>query len=96
LVGNANYWLETNAFPFEEIAVRVHHKLVWIHPFPNGNGRHARLIADLLMHYEKRPSLTWGGASIDVEGVTRRQYLLALREADKGNFEPLIEFAKQR
>ena len=49
LLGDARFWIEHNTYPPDETAVRVHHRLVWIHPFPNGNGRHARLMADLLI-----------------------------------------------
>jgi fido (protein-threonine AMPylation protein) len=68
---------------------------VSIHPFPNGNGRHARLAADLLMVFAGNTRFSWGGQSIDVEGVTRTNYLDALRAADRGNYARLIEFAKR-
>ena len=95
LIGNANYWLDNETFSMTEIAIRVHHKLVWIHLFPNGNGRHARLVADLLLHFKNQPSLSWGGASLDLEGTTRNQYLAALKSADLGNLNPLLSFATQ-
>lgn len=75
--------------------IRFHHRLVSIHPFPNRNGRHSRLVADLLMIFSGESPFSWGGASIDFEGNTRTNYLNALRSADKGNYELLIEFANQ-
>lgn len=95
LIGNANYWLENDTYPLNEIAVRVHHQLVWIHAFPNGNGRHARLVADLLIHFRKGAPLTWGGTSLDLAGATRNQYIEALRAADRRDFTALIKFANQ-
>jgi len=76
------------------VAVRFHHRLVFIHPFPNGNGRHGRQAADYLMEALEQPPFTWGavGGRGDVEG-TRRRYLAALREADNGDIAPLEHFA---
>lgn len=95
LCDDGNYWIENKTFPIDICAIRFHHRLVSIHPFPNGNGRHSRLVADLLMIFAGESSFTWGGTSIDFEGNTRTNYLSALRSADKGNYELLIEFAKQ-
>jgi len=93
LCADGNYWLENQVFSIDHCAIRFHHRLVSIHPFPNGNGRHSRLVADLLMFYARKPIFSWGGYSLDVEGVTRTQYLAALREADKGKYELLMKFA---
>lgn len=95
LCGDGNYWLENKTFPIDICAIRFHHCLVSIHPFPNGNGRHSPLVADLLMIYSGHSPFTWGGSSIDFEGKIRNNNLNALRTADKGNYELLIEFAKQ-
>ena len=84
---------ETHLSP-EEIAVRFHHRLVVIHPFPNGNGRHARLMADLLMLSLGYIPLTWGSRDLVSAGELRMKYLDALREADSGKIEPLVEFAR--
>jgi Fic-DOC domain mobile mystery protein B len=88
-----NYWIDNEVFPFAHIAVRFHHKLVSIHPFANGNGRHSRLAADLLMQYRRNPVFSWGGSTLDVEGATRRAYISALQMADKGSYEELLSFA---
>jgi Fic-DOC domain mobile mystery protein B len=93
LCDDANYWFANNVYSLQESSVRFHHRLVWIHPFPNGNGRHARLVADLLMIYAKQPRFSWGGETLDVEGETRMRYLTALREADRKRYESLIQFA---
>lgn len=88
--------IEHASYPPDEIACRFHHRLVWIHPFPNGNGRHARLITDLLL--EKilwQPPFTWGGMSGIPEGDVRAAYLDALRAADKGDFRRLTEFIRK-
>ena len=79
-------------------AVEFHHRLVSIHPFVNGNGRHARLVADLLARADGRPRFTWGGASGSMptaEGdPARTAYLAALRAADGGELDPLVAFAR--
>jgi Fic-DOC domain mobile mystery protein B len=89
---------EHATWPWPEIAVRFHHRLVYVHPFPNGNGRHARLAADLLLQFNRQPRLTWGGAhaSLARQGDARDAYLRALREADAGSIEPLLAFATGR
>jgi Fic-DOC domain mobile mystery protein B len=82
-------------WPADELAVRFHHRLVVIHPFPNGNGRHARLAADLLVEVLGRPPFTWGTADLADAGHARAAYLDALRLADSGKeFGPLVEFAR--
>lgn len=93
---DAKYWIEHGTFAPDEIAVRFHHKLVWIHPFPNGNGRHARLMADLLAkEVLNRPAFSWGGGPLEKAGDMRRQYLDALHEADHQKFGSLLHFARQ-
>jgi Fic-DOC domain mobile mystery protein B len=94
LLGDAKYWMENNTYPADEIAVRFHHRLVMIHLFPNGNGRHARLIADVVAVRLGRPVFTWGGPSLIRQGEAREKYLQAMRAADAGNIVPLIEFAR--
>lgn len=94
LVGDASYWLEHATYPADEIAIRFHHRLVFIHPFANGNGRHARLMADVLIRLQGRPEFTWGGADIVAQGDIRKGYIDALRVADKGDIAPLLAFAR--
>jgi Fic-DOC domain mobile mystery protein B len=94
LLGDTRYWLEHLTFTPDEIAVRFHHRLVSIHPFVNGNGRHARLMADALAIMQGNPLFTWGGAEIAPEGDFRRRYIDALRAADKHNLAPLLLFAR--
>lgn len=94
LIGNTRYWIEHETFPPDEIAIRFHHRLVFIHPFANGNGRHARLMADVLAKLSDRPDFTWGGADIVAQGDIRRRYIDALRAADKNEIEPLLAFAR--
>jgi Fic-DOC domain mobile mystery protein B len=95
IVEDAKCWLEFGSYPPDEVAARFHHRLVWIHPFPNGNGRHARLAADLLGQREGWPPFSWGaGLSADSTTV-RRTYIDALRRADGNDFEPLVEFVRK-
>jgi Fic-DOC domain mobile mystery protein B len=94
LIGDTSYWLENATFSPDEIAIRFHHRLVFIHPFANGNGRHARLMADILAKLQDRPEFTWGGADIVAHGEIRRGYIDALRAADKNNIGPLLAFAR--
>lgn len=94
LLDDVRYWTEHATYPPDEIAVRFHHKLVWIHPFPNGNGRHARMAADLLAVALGRPRFTWGSANPVEPAATRAQYVAALRAADRHDLWPLIAFAR--
>jgi len=94
LLGDARYWVEHQTFEADELAVRFHHRLVSIHPFANGNGRHSRLIADVLVQRQGRPVFTWGGADIVRAGDFRRSYIDALRAADKNDMQPLLTFAR--
>ncbi|MGH9895367.1 MAG: mobile mystery protein B, partial [bacterium] len=94
LLDDARYWVEHDTYSPDEIAVRFHHRLVWIHPFPNGNGRHARLMADLFAEQHGRPRFTWGSSNLAAQGAVRQQYIAALQQADQQNVEPLLQFAR--
>ena len=94
LFGDTRYWIENGTYLPDEIAVRFHHRLVFIHPFPNGNGRHARLIADIIAMKLGRSAFTWGSANLVKEGEARTTYLEAIRAADDGDIQPLLNFAR--
>jgi Fic-DOC domain mobile mystery protein B len=91
---NARFWVANNTYPPDEIAVRLHHRLTQIHGFPNGNGRHARMMADLLIEKLSCEPFTWGSGSIHDTGTLRTTYINALRAADNHDFGPLIAFAR--
>ena len=94
LLEDARYWSEQNTYPPDEIAARFHHRLVWIHPFPNGNGRHARVATDLLAMRLGHNRFTWGRVNLTDAGETRRRYIAALRSADKHDIAPLLAFMR--
>lgn len=95
LLGDCRYWIDHKTYPPDDIAVRFKHRLVSVHCFPNGNGRHARLTADVLIsHVFDRPVFTWGRISLQREGEARTAYIAALRKADTGDLAPLIRFAR--
>lgn len=94
LLDDAHYWIDHATYPADEIAVRFHHRLVAIHPFPNGNGRHARLAADLLAVQLALRRFTWGRANLIEAKETRRAYVAALRAADGYDINPLLAFAR--
>lgn len=94
LFDDARYWVEHATYPPDEIAVRLHHRLVAIHPFPNGNGRHARLMADLLIERLGGEPFSWGGGSLADVGELRARYVDALRAADNYDIGPLLAFAR--
>ncbi|HWX92810.1 MAG TPA: mobile mystery protein B [Terriglobales bacterium] len=94
LFGDTRYWIENGTYLPDEIAVRFHHRLVFVHPFPNGNGRHARLIADIIAMKLGRPAFTWGSTNLVKEGEARTTYLEAIRAADEGDIQPLLNFAR--
>lgn len=94
LLDDVRYQIANNSLPPDEIAVRFHHRLVAIHPFPNGNGRHARMMADLLAERLGRPRFTWGSASLINANETRQRYIAALQAADARDIAPLLAFAR--
>ena len=94
LLDDARYWLERKTFEPDELAVRFHYRVVQIHLFPNGNGRHARLVADLLAVQLGRPIFSWGSADLTQVGDARQRYLNALQSADHGDYGPLVEFSR--
>jgi Fic-DOC domain mobile mystery protein B len=95
LLNDTLFWIEHDTFPPDEIAIRFKHRLVSIHCFPNGNGRHSRLMADVLIDkIYKLPVFSWGAGNLVKQSDTRTNYLNAVRAADKNNFEPLLAFAR--
>jgi len=94
LVDDCTYWIDHETYAPDELAARFHHRLVWIHPYPNGNGRHARLATDLLLVSLGRERFSWGSANLVDPGETRQSYIAALREADNHDIQPLIEFVR--
>jgi Fic-DOC domain mobile mystery protein B len=92
---DARYWVEHHSFDPTEIAIRTHHRIVKVHPFPNGNGRHSRMLADvLLIRHFKIDRLPWGGGTLSNTDPNRTTYINALRDADGGDYAPLIAFAR--
>ncbi|NCN39874.1 mobile mystery protein B [bacterium] len=98
LLENTRYWMDHNTYEIDEIAARFHRRLVEIHVFPNGNGRHARLMTNLILQKTGVPKFTWGTSKshtpLEVEGRTRSEYISALKKADRKDFEALIIFAR--
>ncbi len=94
LLDDVRFWVDRQSYPPDEIAVRFHHRLVLIHPFPNGNGRHARLAADLLIVSLGGARFSWGRTSLINAGETRRAYVAALRQADAHDIARLLAFAR--
>ena len=94
LLDSCRYWIENETYEPDEIAARFHHKLVWIHCYPNGNGRHARLAADLLLKAMEQKRFSWGGANLVDKGKIRSRYIAALQAADSHDIEPLLEFVR--
>ncbi len=95
LLDDVKYWIDKKIYPPIEIAIRFKHKLVSIHCFPNGNGRHSRLMADLIMEkvYDGR-YFSWGGNDLAKAGEIRMKYIAALKQADQNKIEKLVEFAR--
>lgn len=94
LVDDVKFWVKNGTYDPDEIAIRFHHRLVEIHPFPNGNGRHARLVADLLAKQLDRPRFTWGSANLVGPEQARKEYVAALRKADNHDITLLLAFAR--
>jgi Fic-DOC domain mobile mystery protein B len=95
LFDDAHLWIEMGDESPDEIAVRFHHRLVSVHPFPNGNGRHARLMTDLLLeNILDCPRFTWGSEDLSRSGNARQRYISALHAADGQKYKPLLEFVR--
>ena len=94
LFDNVNYWIDNRTYENNEIAVRFHHRLVLIHPFPNGNGRISRFMADLISLKLDGKELYWGNSNLVNVSECRKNYISALRKADNGDYSDLISFTK--
>ena len=94
LLDDVRYWIEHATYPADEIAVRFHHRLVFIHPFPNGNGCFSRLAADLLAVRLGKPRMSWGSGNLVATDDLRRSYVSALRAADGNDIGPMLAFAR--
>jgi Fic-DOC domain mobile mystery protein B len=93
-IDDAKFWVANNTFSADEIAVRFSHRLVAIHPFPNGNGRFSRMVGDLLVQQLGQPRFSWGSQNLVDATTTRRAYVEALRAADAYDLTLLIAFAR--
>ncbi len=94
LIDNCKYWIEHKAYSPNEIAIRFKHQLVSIHLYPNGNGRHSRLMGDILIEALNQQVFTWGSQIID-QSESRQKYIEALRAADEGEYTALIQFSRK-
>ena len=92
LLDDVSYWIEHETFIAKEIALRFHHRLVKIHLFANGNGRHARIMTDaLLTKAMNEHSIDWGSVNLQDSGEHRSEYIIALRQADAGDYKILLD-----
>ncbi len=93
-IDDARFRIISGTYPPDEIAVRFSHRLVAIHPFPNGNGRFSRMVGDLLALHLGQPRFSWGSRNLTDAHATRAAYIVALQAADAHDFAPLIDFAR--
>jgi len=94
LVEDVKVWLDQESYSATEIAARFHHRLTWIHPFANGNGRFARFATDILCEQRGWPASHWGRESLTEPSRVRSEYIAALQSADQNDFKPLIQFMR--
>jgi len=95
LCDDVKYWIEFNVYQADEIAARFHHRLVWIHPFANGNGRHARVMTDLLLERKLDAiRFSWGCEETEETNACRKRYIKALQAADNSDYLPLLAFVR--
>lgn len=94
LLNDVRYWVDQQTYERDRIAIRLHHQMVFIHPFPNGNGRHTRLMADLLRERLGGEPFNWGDATLSADTEIRGRYIDALHTADGGDLDPLLAFAR--
>jgi len=94
LIDDCQYWIHNKTYDSEKTAIYFKHRLVAIHPFPNGNGRHSRMIADIMIKYIfNNPVFSWGRLNLVSKSQTRSAYIQALKKADNGDIIPLLDFA---
>lgn len=94
LIDDTKYWIDNKTYSPEEIAIRFKHRIVAIHCFPNGNGRHSRMMADIIIEsIFGKDIFSWQSSNMVNADEKRKEYITALRAADNGNIQPLIEFA---
>jgi Fic-DOC domain mobile mystery protein B len=94
LFDDVRYQVQHKSMPLDEIAARFHHRLTYIHPFPNGNGRHARLMTDILLKMNGAEPFDWGNSDLVVPDDTRQRYIAALHAADGRDHSLLFEFVR--
>ena len=95
LLDDCSFWIDNKTYPDDEIAIRFKHRIVSIHCFSNGNGRHSRLMAEIIIkHVFGKPIFTWHSRNLTKQDDPRKEYLQALKEADAGNILPLMKFAR--
>lgn len=99
LLGDTDFWIKNGTYPWDELGARFHHRLVAIHVFANGNGRHARLMTDTLLEAHGQQTFTWGAglvsqSGLETAGAARTEYIEALQEADARRFDRLIRFVR--
>lgn len=93
---DAKLWIETGRMSWDEIAAEMHHRLVSIHPFPNGNGRTTRIYTEFVLKRNEQPIPSWMASLAKDPTLRRKTYIKALQAADKGNFELLIQFLGEK
>lgn len=94
LLDDVHFQTQNNSYLIDEIAYRFHHRLVQIHPFPNGNGRHARMMTDILLTQHNQPRFSWGKQQLGAQNSARNKYIEALRDADKHHYAKLAAFVR--
>lgn len=94
LIDDCHYWMKNDVMGEDEVCIRFKHRLVSIHLFSNGNGRHSRLMADIMRkHIFGKPFFSWGKINLVAKGIARTEYIKALKQADNGDIEPLLVFS---
>ncbi len=77
-----------------ERSARIHHQLVSIHPFENGNGRFSRLVADRYLLAYRCTHPIWP-SHLGINGEIRDRYILSLKAADRGDYLPMIQLMRE-
>jgi Fic-DOC domain mobile mystery protein B len=90
VIDDGRFWLSHNAFPVDEAALRLHHRLIQVRAFEDGNARHARMWCDMLLRQHGHPPLSWSHEELSRDGAMRQAYIEALRAADVGQWRPLF------
>ena len=95
LADDIAFWDKHKTYDIYEVAARLHHRAVQIHPFQNGNGRWSRMLANIYLRQNGSMPVKWQENLLSKENTKRDEYIQALKNADSGNYAKLIAMHRE-